>query len=163
MEHRSDGMARIRVRLARDEQGWPPAESEGLWANDLGDGRYRLANTPWFAFSLSADDVVSARSDGNDVLWFAERLERGGRMTVRVIPRNDGPLEGDPGRVLEVFSPLGVTGEVMGGPMRLVALDIGPDADVGKVKRVCVGGESNGWWDYEEADITSDWRATSPG
>jgi len=83
-------------------------------------------------------------------------------MTVRVIPRTDGPLGGDPAQVLAVFSQLGVAGETMGGGMRLVALDVGPDSDVEQVKRVCAGGESDAWWDYEEADITSEWRSSTP-
>ncbi|WP_277213359.1 DUF4265 domain-containing protein [Isoptericola croceus] len=161
MQPESNTLVRLRVRLDQDEHGWPPAESEGLWATELAGGRYRLDNTPWFAFGLSADDVVAAHPDGVGVLWFVERLERGGRMTLRVIPHREGPLRGDPQLVLDFFAQLSVAGEIM-GEMRLVALDVGPEHDTEQVKQLCISGEADGWWDYEEADITSDWHAAPP-
>jgi hypothetical protein len=36
---------------------------ETLWAFDLGDDRYRLGNSPFYAYSVSAGDVVYAPFD----------------------------------------------------------------------------------------------------
>ncbi|WP_323136453.1 hypothetical protein [Streptomyces sp. NBC_01446] len=38
-----------------DEDGWPPASVESLWAVDLGDERVRLDNTPWFVRGVASE------------------------------------------------------------------------------------------------------------
>jgi hypothetical protein len=149
---------KVRFVLERDEDGWPPAESEGLWAVPVRGDLYRLDNTPWFARGIAADDVVEARPDGDGVLWFAQVRERGGRVVVRVIPREDGPLHGDRKGIIDVFSPLCVEAEEMSSPVNMVALDIGPDALQSSVKSLLAAGESEGRWYYEEGSVTEAWR-----
>lgn len=51
---------KVRFALERDEDGWPPAESEGLWAELVESDLYRLDNTPWFVRGVAAGDVVQA-------------------------------------------------------------------------------------------------------
>lgn len=152
---------RVKVRFAfeRDADGWPPAESEGLWAERVEGDLYRLDNTPWFARGVAAEDVIEVRPGAGGVLWFAQVRERGGRIVVRVIPRGDGPLGGDRQGVLDAFEPLGVTGEGMSSPVNMVALDIGPDAPLSAVKSLLVTGEADGRWYYEEGCISDEWRS----
>jgi hypothetical protein len=150
--------AKVRFALERDQDGWPPAESEGLWAEPVGGHLYRVDNTPWFAFGVAADDVIEARQDADGVLWFVQVRERGGHTVVRVIPREDGPLGGDRQSVLDVFEPLGVGAEGMSSPINMVALDIGPDASLSSVKSLLASGESDGRWYYEEGCISDAWR-----
>ena len=121
--------------------------------------RFRLDNTPWFVRGTSAGDVVRAAADRDGVLWFVETVAHGGRQTIRVIPRTDGPLRGDRQAVLDAFAPLGVTGEGMSVPVRMVALDIGPEVDTATVKRLCIAGEADGRWHYEEGNVTPEWLA----
>lgn len=90
-----DDMVKVRFALDPDDSGWPPAESEGLWAQPAGEGRFRLDNTPWFIRGVAADDVIEAAPDDAGVLWFVRVVERRDRVVVRVIPRSDGPLRGD--------------------------------------------------------------------
>lgn len=148
---------KVRFALDRDEDGWPPAESEGLWAFPVGDGLFRLDNTPWFARGVAAEDVVEAQAGTDGVPWFVRVRERGGRVVVRVIPSADGPLNGDRQAVLDAFAQLGVNGEGMSSPISMVALDIGPDAPLARVKSLLASGESDGRWDYEEGCITEQW------
>ena len=152
---------KVRFALERDQYGWPPAESEGLWAEPIEGNLYRLDNTPWFARGVAADDVIEAQPDANGVLWFVQVRERGGRTVVRVIPRDDGPLGGDRQGILEVFGPLGVEAEGMASPVNMVALDIGPDAPLSAVKSLLVTGESDGRWFYEVGCISDEWRQLS--
>jgi len=91
------------------------------------------------------------------MLWFVEALEHSGHQTIRVIPRADGPLNGDPQLVLDAFLPLGVTGEGFSQQLRIVALDIDRNADVAAVKRLCVDGEADGRWYFEEGSVTPEW------
>jgi hypothetical protein len=152
---------KIRFALDRDQDGWPPAESEGLWAVPLEGGLYRLDNTPWFVRGVAIDDVIEARRDHDGVLWFVRVRGCGGRIVVRVIPRADGPLRGDRQAVLDLFAPLGVAGEGMSSPVNMVALDIGPDTPLSSVKSLLASGEADGRWHYEEGCITEEWRLSS--
>jgi len=49
----SDEPKLVKVEL-RDEEG----EVETLWAFDLGNHRYKLDNTPWYAYGVSTGDVI---------------------------------------------------------------------------------------------------------
>jgi len=152
-------MTKIRFMLEGDADGWPPAESEGLWAEPLGDDHFRLDNTPWFVRGISADDIVKAIADADGVLWFSSLLQSSGHQTIRVIPRADGSLNGDMQLVLDEFAPFGVTGEGFNEQLRIVALDVGPGADLAAVKRLCIDGERDGRWYYEEGNVSPEWRA----
>lgn len=149
---------KVRFALERDEDGWPPAESEGLWAEPVDGDLYRLDNIPWFVRGVAAGDVVQARPDTDGVLWFVEVRERGGHMTVRVISRYDGPFDGNRQEVLDVFLRLGVGAEGMSSPVNMVALDIAPDAPLPSVKSLLASGESDGRWYVEEGCISDEWR-----
>src|ERR1700761_9110852 len=85
-----EGLVPVRFGRVPDEDGrapqdgWPPpVESEGLWATPMGDGRYRLENTPWFATNSSCGDLVLAVEHGGD-RWVTHKAEWSGHLTVRV-------------------------------------------------------------------------------
>jgi hypothetical protein len=152
------GFVKVRFKLQQDADGWPPVESEGLWAEPLGDDLYRVDNTPWFVRNLSADDAVLARAGSDGVLWAIERARWSGRLTIRIIPFKAGPIVGDRQAVLDAFEPLGVSGE---GTQQygLVALDIPGDVDLAAVKSLLRAGRQDGRWDYEEACVSDEWIA----
>ena len=62
-----------------DEQG----EVETLWAFDLGNGRYKLDNTPWYQYGLSYQDIVAA-SPRDGQLHFDRVILKSGFRTLRV-------------------------------------------------------------------------------
>jgi hypothetical protein len=74
MDDERPGFVKVCFRLEQDEDGWPPAGSEGLWAAPLGGDVYRIDNTPWFARNVAADDVFLAEPDADGCLWAIERL-----------------------------------------------------------------------------------------
>lgn len=152
-----DDLVKVRFALERDGSGWPPAESEGLWAAPIEDGSFRLDNTPWFVRGVAADDVVEASPDGGGAQWFTRVSSRGGRQVIRVIPRADGPLRGDRQGVLDPLAPYGVSGEGMSSPVNMVALDVGPEVPVAPVKALLISGEADGRWHYEEACVSAKW------
>jgi Domain of unknown function (DUF4265) len=62
------------------------ANVETLWAFDLGEDRYRLDNSPFYAYSVSVGDVVYAPIDPDEGRATSSRvLEKSGNRTVRVI------------------------------------------------------------------------------
>lgn len=151
---------KVRFPLDQDEDGWPPVTSEGIWAVPLGESLYRVDNTPWFVRGVAAEDTIEARVDEDGVLWFVQVRARGGHIVVRVIPRFDGLLGASLESVLEQFAPFGVTGEGMSSPIRMVALDIAPDAPLSSIKALLVSGETDGLWYYDEGCITDDWNSS---
>ena len=150
--------AKVRFALDQDDGGWPPVKSEGLWAVPLGGDRFRIDNTPWFVRGIAADDVVEALAGSDGVLWATQRLESGGRQTIRVIASIDGSLNGDPVAVRAQFIPLGLTGEIA-PEYRMVALDVPPATALAPVKALLVAGERDGRWDYEEGCVNEEWLA----
>ncbi|WP_426505599.1 DUF4265 domain-containing protein [Dactylosporangium sp. McL0621] len=152
------GLVMVRYGLVPDEDGrapsdgWPrPVDSEGLWASPAGEGLYRIENTPWFAPNLATGDVVEAVEHEGD-RWVMRKAHWSGRLTVRV-------AAGDPAAVLGAFADLGVRGESAAPAYQLAALDIPPDADLGAILGRLRAGRSEGAWDYEEACVSSEWRA----
>jgi hypothetical protein len=145
---------RVRVQLEQDD-GWPPAESEGLWAQERAGGAYLLANTPFFAFGLSNGDLVRGAPDDDGVIWFIQRVQRGGSLTVRIITTDPAdPLED----IVAEFEPHGVSGESMERP-RLLALDLPPGSDLASAKARLAAGVASGRWHVEESDISDEWAA----
>ena len=116
----------------------------------------RVDNTPWFIRNLAADDVVVARAGDDGVLWAIERRAWSGRLTIRIIPLTNGPLQGDRQAVLDAFAPLGTTGE---GIERygMVALDIAADAELLPIKALLRAGKADGRWEYEEGCVSEAW------
>lgn len=151
-------LAKIVFELDRDDDGWPPAVSEGLWAIQLGRDLFRLDNTPWFVRGVAADDVVRAEQDASRVWRFAERSESGGRLTIRVAPSGIGSGEEGRQAVLDAFKELGVSGEGISSPISLVALDIPPGAPYARLKALLQAGEADGRWFYEDGCVSAEWR-----
>jgi hypothetical protein len=157
----ADQFVKVRFELPKDEDGWPPATSEGLWALPIAPGVVRLHNTPWFVRGVANGDLIRVRRGEDGQWWADERLEWSGYCTIRIIPFPDGPLSGSRQRVLDAFAPLGVTGEGI-EQYGMVALDVPPEADLVTVKRLLQDGERDGWWAYEEGCVGDAWLAIEP-
>ncbi|MCU1452844.1 MAG: hypothetical protein JWN46_990 [Acidimicrobiales bacterium] len=148
----------IHFDLHPPEHGWPPVAVESVWAEALGDGAYRVDGPPWFVLDLAVGDVVTAVPDAAGRLRPTGDVRRSGRLTVRVVPAYEGSLRGDPVAVLDVFRPYGVAGKVQ-ATYRVVALDIGPDADLHALKSLLDAGEAEDDWFYEEGSVNEAWCA----
>jgi hypothetical protein len=140
-------------------EGWPPADSEGLWAESLGGHTFRIDNTPWFVLNLAVDDVVTARAGDDGILWATGKERWSGRMTIRVLPLEGGGFDARQA-VLDAFTLLGVEGEGI-EQFGLIALDVPADVDVAAVKALLRAGVDQGRWEYEEGCISEAWAALS--
>jgi hypothetical protein len=150
-----ENLARIRFRLEQDEDGYPPYASEGVWAEPVPPGGYRLLNVPWFAFNVAEGDVFLVESDADGTLWATERIERSENCTIRVYPLDDRSL----GSVLQEFVALGAEGEIAGGSDYVVALTIPPEARIAEIKKRLQQGEEQGEWGYDEGCIDDAWKS----
>ncbi|MER7897231.1 DUF4265 domain-containing protein [Streptomyces sp. NPDC096046] len=59
--------------------------------------------------------------------------------------------------VLETFHRLGTTGEGI-ERFRMVALDVPPEADLPKIRKLLEHGAAKEWWHWEEGCVTSAWE-----
>ena len=83
---RQPGMVKVELRDHYDNL-------ETLWATPLGMSRYRLENSPFFAYSVSWRDVIEAEPIANgEIPAFVRVVEKSGNRTIRIIfnpPVND--------------------------------------------------------------------------
>lgn len=116
---------KVKVLLREDEY------VETLWAERVGPNRYRLDNSPFWAYGLSWRDVVEAHVDEGGQLAFTRVVEKSGHRTVRVIfkPGIDENPEGQ--AVVDELVRMGCTYEGM--HPGYLAVDIPPSVDLAPV------------------------------
>ncbi|MBZ5714890.1 DUF4265 domain-containing protein [Nannocystis pusilla] len=137
----------VKVLFYPDDQS-----PESLWAEDLGDGQYKLRNSPWFMYGVSFEDVVRARPAADGMLEFVEVVQPSGSSTFRLMLREDT----DPAMFERYWKPLqalGCTWEQ--AKKRLYAVDAPRGADLERVADLLEKGGADGVWDWE----TGCWRA----
>ena len=151
-------MVKVVFELEPDEYGWPPATAEGLWAHDLGEGRYRIDNVPWFTREVSDGDVVSAEPRDDGQLWFAGALERSGHATFRLMVSEQDDVKA----VRDELRAEGIDSELHGLRLpQLISLDVPPSIDLGELHQRLEDGERSGRWEWEEGYVPDE-RLWSP-
>ncbi len=101
-------------------------EIETLWAYDLGNGRYKLDNTPWYAYGISWHDIVEAVPDEAGLLRFTKVVAKSGNRTVRIL--SDEPFTDE---WLSKLRAVGVSYE--GATRRYLGVNIPPSTDLDAV------------------------------
>ncbi len=135
----------VRIVFELDSSAWHGNATERLWAEQIGTGRYRLRNSPFFAFDVSNEDIVfGVERDGQ--VFSAGVSIRGGHSTYRL--RLKGVRLGDVAftahwKPLEKLSCSFEEGEVL-------AVDVPAKADIHAVYESLAAGESAGVWEFEE-------------
>lgn len=76
----SDDAPKVKVAL-RDADG----DVETLWADDLGAGRYRLDNVPFFTRGVSLGDIVTATPNAQGLPEITGVVEKSGNRTLWVL------------------------------------------------------------------------------
>ncbi len=121
-------------------------EVESLWAESLGNDRYRLRNVPIYVFGYSERDIVAATMQ-DDRLVVSGVLSRGGHSTFRLFLRESL----SDGKFLEHWAPLSVLGCTFErATHRCLGVDVPPEVDVSEVWRALDHGEAEGHWSFEE-------------
>lgn len=57
---------------------------ETIWAEDLGEGRFKVDNIPFFAPNLALNDIITAEEE-DGILHFEQILEVSGHSTLQII------------------------------------------------------------------------------
>ncbi len=122
---------------------------ETLWAIDLGNDHYRLANSPFYAYSVSWQDVVLAPFSLEEQLpTFQRVVEKSGNRTVRVSfnpPVEAGNLSDE---LLQGLVCLGCSYE--GATTIYMSINVPPDVELEAVRSYLMEHDA----EWEHADPT---------
>ena len=140
--------AKVLVRVAESDGS---ANVETLWAHDLGGDRYRLDNSPFYVYGVSAEDTVFAPHDDTEGFpTFRSVVSKSGNRTVRVIFDPPVVTGNESDSVLQGLVALGCDFE--GANPRYVVVNVPPRVNLRAVVRYLVEREAN----WEHADPTYD-------
>jgi len=123
------------------------AQVETLWATALGNDEYKLDNSPFYAYSVSWEDVVYAPVDPDEGRpTFVRVLRKSGNRTVRVI--FDPPVaEGNASAaVLQGLVELGCTYE--GANRGYVSVNVPPSTKLEDVRKYLI--ERDAQWEHAD-------------
>ncbi|MEV0468005.1 DUF4265 domain-containing protein [Nocardia tengchongensis] len=138
-------------------EGWPPMDTEGLWATRLSDDTAVVENIAFLQNGVAEGDVVRFQTNSDGRHWAVGRVSSAGTCTIRVLPVRTGPLGPDPRAVHERFSVFGLGAEVFSDEFPLVAFSVEADADFAGIKALLAQGVEEGWWHYEVGCGTDEW------
>src|SRR5688500_13355 len=149
-------MVKVVIPIEQDDDGFPPFTSEGVWAKPLGDGRYEVANAPFYAYGVSLRDVVTARPSGDGEYVRDDVVEPSGHSLVRVKVRRRG-LEDDEverrvARWRSELDSMGCGSELSNLPT-LFSVDVPPEVDYAPVRARLDEGAGTGEMGFEEANL----------
>ena len=145
----NDPAAKVLFRVPDDEGN---ATVETLWAIPLGDDRYKLDNSPFYAYGVSWQDTVFAPVDAQEGLpTFQSIVAKSGNRTVRVI--FDPPVS--PGnaseQVLQGLIALGCSYE--GANPKYISVNIPPGVELQVVRAYLV--QHHAQWEYADPTYES--------
>ena len=113
------------------------ANVETLWATPLGEDRYQLDNSPFYAYSVSWRDIVYAPFDPQEQFpTFQRVLSKSGHRTIRIIFERATEGNSASEDVLEQLVTLGCSYE--GATETYVCVDIPPGVELENVRQFMI-------------------------
>jgi len=136
---------KILFELEQGQDGYPPAEVEGVWAVEFDDGGYKIDNIPFFTRQATLGDIIEARPAG-DELFYERTREESGNSLLRIIFFD----QHDTSQLKSELKQLGCSTEQSHLPS-LISVDVPSTVNIDEVRELLDEGCENGFWDYEEA------------
>jgi len=152
----TSNLVKVVFDLERDENDYPPADFEYLWAKPIGGNLYVLDNTPFFVRGVSTGDTVIAEPDSNDELRYRAVAKPSQHTTLRVVVFRESP---DPRPIGERIRDLRQQLDLLGCSTELshlpglVAVDVPPGVLLSSLISMLEAGEARELWEYEEAAL----------
>ena len=122
----------------------PDGEFETMWATPMGGSRYRLENSPFYAYRVSWQDIVEAHADATGLLLFSRVVAKSGHRTVRLIINPGIDEAPERKQILEDLIALGCSYE--GYNPRYFSIDLPPGVDLSAVAALLT--ERDEKWEY---------------
>ena len=130
--------------VLRLEEG-DDAYVETPWVVDLGNGRYRMENCPFYFYGIAAGDIIGAQySEAEGQLVFTQILEKSGNKLVRVIFENPANEEGPEKDHLDALVAMGCSYE--GANPKYICIDIPKNVELGEVCEYLI--ENSVQWEH---------------
>ena len=140
---------RAKIRFHLDPANEQGVETESVWAEPVGIDKFRVLNSPFYIFGVSAEDIVTASEIGGQ-LEVREVVSRGGHSTYRVFLQGGRTIQDIDFQLLwGPISSLGATFENAND--HFVSVDIPPGGNGAEIYRLLEKGEEGGIWAFEEA------------
>ena len=147
---RSTGV-KVHFRLTQDEDGYPPAAVESVWAEATDRPQeFILENVPFFARAATVGDVVRTKRE-DDAEWFDSLVKASTNSLVRVVFFDTTALD----RVRTRLQELGCEDEYL-EPHTLLAVNVPGTASMSEVRRYLDIETGSGAIDYEEPLLRAD-------
>ncbi len=134
---------KVLFNLVQDEDGYPSAGSETMWAEQLADGTYRIDNIAFYARDAAWDDIVSAKVI-NGELVYTGLVKASGNSLLRVVVFDKDELA----KIRKELKGLGCDSEWDG---QLVAVNVPANIDYAPILRYLLDGERAERLTFEEA------------
>jgi hypothetical protein len=83
------GTRHLYVKLAQDDDGYPPYTSEELDATSVGEDVWAIDRAPVWAHGISRGDIVRVQRDHDSSLWITDIVEPSSNWCARVMPRGE--------------------------------------------------------------------------
>jgi len=136
--------AKVLFRVPDEEGG---AEVETLWATHLESDNYRLDNSPFYAYGVSWEDVVSAPFNPEEGFPTFERVvSKSGNRTIRVIFKTPIETGNESEQLLHGLIALGCDYE--GANRKYISVNIPPGVDLDVVRKYLI--EHNATWEHAD-------------
>ncbi|MGE6759579.1 DUF4265 domain-containing protein [Corallococcus interemptor] len=150
-------LRKVFFRLAQDEDGYPPAGTESLWAISSGNGRLVLDNTPFFVPNATlGDEIEVAEEDGQ--LWYRATARASDNSLIRIVV----PKGADVAGIRSTLERLGCTSEFLPA-YRLISVNVPGDASLKAVQQYLEDAISaDEIVDYEAPILRQDWFHGEP-
>ncbi len=143
-----------KIKIILPETDWHHYAAETLWVNSLGDNKYVLENSPFFANDLSYKDSVYAEYDKNEGFpVFKKVIERSKHSTYRIFLTEGESFENFERYFNPIFE-IGCTYEGMNNTH--FSVDVPAGTDVMKTFELLKKGEKDGIWFFESTHIGHD-------
>lgn len=151
----------VKIQFTVDPREDRGVKTETVWAEPVGQGRFRILNNPFFIFGVSAEDIVAAE-EADGILKFQQVVARGGHSSYRIFLQGDRTIHGPDFRAYwEPISAQGATFENAND--HFVSIDIPPEKNVAVIYRLLERGEEDGIWAFEEVHYGGLPRDEEPG
>ncbi|WP_407540005.1 DUF4265 domain-containing protein [Deinococcus radiomollis] len=142
----TESLVKIHVELPNH---WATG-GESMWALPLGENRYQIRNTPFYAYNLNFLDIVIAASGNEDLKpEILSVVERSGHQTIRVFFSAEIP-QSNRIRLLESLNTLHTFFEQLSDSF--FTLDIQPECDYLGVRSILDKWNSQDILDYETCE-----------
>jgi hypothetical protein len=109
---------------------------ESIWASPVGDGTYRLENSPFFVYGVSLDDVVAATRVEEDIQFLAV-VSHSGNRTLRT--RSDSMFQETQFRSKVEHHLQNMGCRVENHRNRLLSINVPPEVDLEEVAAYLTG------------------------